>query len=62
MAYERGYAEEDTVAFYEVLREMGGSASRGSSTPPKARLSGQSGQMREVAGKCYAFEFFLAFI
>ncbi len=24
MAYERGYAEEDTVAFYEVLREMAG--------------------------------------
>ena len=28
MAYERGYAEEDTVAFYEVLREMGGLPSR----------------------------------
>ena len=26
MAYERGYAEEDTVAFFEVLREMGGPA------------------------------------
>ncbi len=28
MAYERGYAEEDTVAFYEVLRELGGLPSR----------------------------------
>ena len=28
MAYERGYAEEDTVAFFEVLREMGGLPSR----------------------------------
>ena len=27
-AYEKGYAEEDTVAFYEVLREMGGLPSR----------------------------------
>ena len=28
MAYERGYGEEDTVAFYEVLRELGGLPSR----------------------------------
>lgn len=28
MAYERGYGEEDTVAFFEVLREMGGLPSR----------------------------------
>ncbi len=28
MAYERGYGEEDTVAFYEVLREMAGLPSR----------------------------------
>lgn len=28
MAYERGYGEEDTVAFFEVLRELGGLPSR----------------------------------
>ncbi len=28
VAYEKGYAEEDTVAFFEVLREMGGLPSR----------------------------------